>query len=144
MWCVSKDRISSPLLFSSLLNSGLHFHLFLGAGHFSSFTDPFSVSPISALDSTCHCLSDVGDINSSCFGTPYTFLYPLPVRVIIFLPCHFLLTISFSVSFHHSTASPITSATFLLFSSVSSISSAQYVSVSPLSDTEMMQKDKTI
>lgn len=86
------------VLFSPPLNSGLHLHLLLSAGHFSSFSDPFSVSLISVhvyelLVTVCQIQKE--DINSSCFGT-----LSLSVRVIVSLPCHFLLTISFSVSYH--------------------------------------------
>lgn len=150
MWAVSKDSIGRKLflcfvLLSPPLNSGLPLHLLLAAGHFSSFTDPFSMSLISVLvyeHLVTACQIQKEDINSSCFGT-LTLSSICPRYRFLCLVISSSLSLSQSPT-THSTASPITSAAFLFFPSESSIFSAACGSVSPLSDTEMMQKDKTI
>lgn len=79
------------LLLSPPLNSGL-----LAAGRSSSFCDPFSVSLISVLVYeylVTVCQIQKEDINSSRFGT-LTLFFLLSGRVIVSLPCHFLLAIS--------------------------------------------------
>lgn len=131
MWAVSKDgEIGKAFFFSSLEYTGLHFHHLRAAGHFSSFSDLFSISLISALvykHLVTVCQIQKEDINSSCFVTLTLYLSALS----------FLCLVISSVSpfwspTTHSTASPIMSATFLFFPSVSSISSAACGSVSPL------------
>lgn len=138
-------RKSLPLfcfvLSSPPLNSGLYLHLLLAPGHFSSSSDPFSMSLISGLVSehlVSVCQIQKEDINSSCFGT---------LTLFSICPCYHFFALSFSPHYllFSLTPQPLTSRLLhFCFSPPSHRSFLQRVAQSRLSDTEMMQKDKTI
>lgn len=123
-------------------------HLLLTAGHHSSLSDPLSVSLIIVLVYkhlvTVFQLQNE-DKNSTCSGTPHTFLC-LSVSSFLCLVIFSSLSL-FQSPTTNSPASPITSSTvqfFFFFTPLCHRSLLQSVAQSRLSDTEMMQKDKTI
>lgn len=131
-------KSSSSLFLSPPLNSGLP-----AAENFCSFSDPFSFSLISVLvykHLVAVCQIQREDINSSHFWKPYTFICPRYRFFALSFPPRYLFSCLLPL-----TRQPLPSRRLqFCFSPLCHRSLLQRVAQSRLSDTEMMQKDKTI